>query len=165
MRFGRAPPGWRLRTSLRNKWLISLSDRLESMVWSFTRRSNLPTEAGRPRSALVDFDHVVQFSELIDLNIFVVRIGHPFAVHHEAVTISSRLQGEAGPEFAGLAAIDHWGGHRGPVVEIAGDQDFLGLIEAGGEDDLVADLFRAVEFFDLLSCGLGVGNGWMTISI
>ena len=102
---------------------------------------------------LFDFDDIVEFAELVGFDVLVVGVGDPFAVNDEAVAVAAWGEGEAHSPFA-LAGIGfHGGGIGGPVVEIAGDGDGFGVLEAGAEDEVGADLLDALNLGDFLFGG------------
>ena len=88
----------------------------------------------------INVNDVVQLTKLVGFDILVIRIGHPFAIDNQSITISARRKWQLHFPAAG-AFHHHRRGHRLPAVEIAGDQHLLGGLETGGEDDFIAERF------------------------
>src|SRR5207248_11086429 len=76
----------------------------------------------------------------------------------EAIAIAALAQGQTHFPLARTAARLHRCRHRRPVIEIARDQHLLGLRELRAEDDILADLFDAVELIELLLGGFMFQN-------
>src|SRR4051794_25511210 len=93
--------------------------------WQLTTTGNSPS---------IHFNDVVQFTELVRLDDLVIWVGQPFAVDDEAIAVAALVQGQPHAPLAGAAGGLHWGADGRPVVEVAGDQDLLGVAELHAED-------------------------------